>query len=368
MKVILEVDFDLSVKHDAEFLDWYNENPDKLKDSILCGYYMVSKGIDSYCQENTDNKWINKYVKLDNEFKQFKETSDLLFKNMKCDFHNKLLNNEEMVYWRDKHDLLNDEYKTYIKSELKNIINKNQEEQIQKLKAELNIFKNTNQYKGEIGEKTIQDILRKYFIGYEVKDMSGSTSMSDIHLVDIDGNIIVIECKNKTIITPSDIEKSLHDIKEIKNKYNDKFIGYLFISMNANNIPKKGDIHYEFINNIPVIWYATNKIKDEEIYNFIKILNAHKHLIKDTSCMELNEIKTKMNNYMLRLFDNRKSIEQLKSSIDKIQKNEEWIYDDIFEFIGEVVCEIKYECKECKLIFGRKNELTRHNNKTHINQ
>jgi hypothetical protein len=351
MKFQFEIDIDISVLYEAEFLDWYEQNPDKFKSMLFCGYFMATQGVDAYFQNTLENNWISKYSKLEKEHKeqmafckdQFKQHLSTL---QTC--------NPDIEYWRNKYDNLNKEYTNYIK-----------DKQIKNLEDELNIFKNTNQYKGAIGEKTIKDILNKSFIGYEIKDTSGLTNMSDIHLIDKDNNIIAIECKNKSIITLQDVEKSLLDIKILKEQFGDKFIGYMFISIRSNNIPKKGDLFYEVIESRPVIWYAANTVIDTDITNIIKLLISHKNI--ESSNIDINNTISKMNSYLKKLSENKKAIENIKTGILNVQKNNDWIYQDIIDYIGVTSKEECFKCIDCNLIFKRKNELTKHNNKEHKN-
>lgn len=379
MIINLPLNFDLSIQHEAEFLDWYDNNSDKIKSTLLCGYFMVKHGLDVYNQNTLESSWIDKYsiLKKEKNDSELKYKESVQFLKEQYD-HIQKSNplNQDIIYWRDKHDQLNKEYKDFIKNNTIDKLKSEFDRRESELLTELNIFKNTNQYKGAIGEKTIQDILKKEFTNYEIKDTSGSTSMSDIHLINKDGNIIAIECKNKSTITLQDVEKSMIDIKTLKDKFQDKFLGYLFISIRSKCIPKKGDLYYEIIDSKPVIWYGVDEINDTELIHLIKIINAHKQGPKDTSS-DLDNIQIKLKSYMKKLSDNKKSvllinnnIESLKSNVIIMQNNIDWIYQDIFNYVGEELIldnapQTSHKCSLCNITFNRKNELTRHNNKIH---
>lgn len=386
MQITIPITIDLSVQHEAEFLDWYDNFPEKIKPTLLCGFFMVKHGLDVYNQNTVDSSWMEKYVNLE---KNYKESLALI----KEQYTNNNPLSNDLIYWRDKFDKINNEYKEFIKeNSIQNLKIEYQRRQADaerkqaETERELNIFKNTNQYKGAIGEKTIKDILSKEFTNYEIKDTSGSTSMSDIHLINKYGDIIAIECKNKAIITPQDIEKSLIDIKALKDKFQDKFQGYLFVSIRSKNIPKKGDLHYEIVESRPVIWYGMDgcdasagsldsigSANSVELIHLIKVISAHK--INTETDVDQDIITDKLKSYIKKLSDNKKAVllvhnnmESLKSNISIIQNNIDWIYQDIFNYLGttEITDNTQeHNCDKCNMSFKRKNELTRHYNKIH---
>lgn len=387
MQITIPITIDLSVQHEAEFLDWYDNFPEKIKPTLLCGFFMVKHGLDVYNQNTVDSSWMEKYMNLE---KNYKESLALI----KEQYTNNNPLSNDLIFWRDKYDKINNEYKEFIKeNSIQNLKIEYQRRQADaerkqaETERELNIFKNTNQYKGAIGEKTIKDILSKEFTNYEIKDTSGSASMSDIHLINKYGDIIAIECKNKAIITPQDVEKSLIDIKALKEKYQDKFQGYLFVSIRSKNIPKKGDLHYEIVESRPVIWYGMDSCDvctansadsigsacTTELIHLIKVISAHK--INTDTEVDQDIITDKLKSYIKKLSDNKKAVllvhnnmESLKSNISIIQNNIDWIYQDIFNYLGTTeIAENTQEhnCDKCNMSFKRKNELTRHYNKTH---
>jgi len=389
MQITIPITIDLSVQHEAEFLDWYDNFPEKIKPTLLCGFFMVKHGLDVYNQNTLDSSWMEKYTNLE---KNYKESLALI----KEQYTNNNPLSSDLIYWRDKFDKINNEYKEFIKeNSIQNLKIEYQRRQAEaerkqaETERELNIFKNTNQYKGAIGEKTIKDILAKEFTNYEIKDTSGSASMSDIHLINKYGDIIAIECKNKAIITPQDIEKSLIDIKALKEKFQDKFQGYLFVSIRSKNIPKKGDLHYEIVESRPVIWYGMDGCDTSadsadsidsacttELIHLIKVISAHK--ISTDTDVNQDIITDKLKSYIKKLSDNKKAVllvhnnmESLRSNISIIQNNIDWIYQDIFNYLGTTEVaqtaddKQEHNCDKCSMSFKRKNELTRHYNKTH---
>ena len=390
MKFHFDIDFDLANYHEAQFLDWYDKNNDNIKQALLCGFFVVTQGIEKYCETKDNSIWQQKYTLIEKENKELKNIYDNVydqkyaFKYQQQDQQISLLKKQfeessnlfklqyasELEEYKQKLSELHKEYNDYIKTE--NVCEK--EKKIKELCAELNVFKTSNQYKGAIGELTIQNLLQKHFTNYEIRDTSGEKSMSDLHLVDKDNNIIAIECKNKSAITAQDIEKSYVDIKTLKDKYKNKFIGYFFISLRCENIPKKGNVYYEVYESRPVLWYGVNDVdlRNNDIVNVIKLLIAHKNYVKDVVDLDANIILTNMNNYLLKISENTqtintliKSIESFKKSMDSLEKNNNWMYSDILNLIGKenimtVSNNTTFECSKCKKAFKRQNELTKH--------
>jgi hypothetical protein len=230
----------------------------------------------------------------------------------------------------------------------------------QDLKAQVNILQSTNAYKGQKGESTVKQVLNKYFIGYEVKDTSGQSSMSDIHLVDKEGLTVAIECKNKEIISTTDVTKSIGDIAHIKKSA--KLVGYFFISLRSNNIPKKGDILYEVIDDIPVIWYgcsSLDEIAEQDIVKMIRLLFMHYEF---KPCQD--EFAKSINDYMSRIKLMQKNIQNaltnlndMKSNITNLKKLLDFMYDDLTKYLTH---KETHNCNQCDAIYRRKGDLLRH--------
>jgi hypothetical protein len=220
----------------------------------------------------------------------------------------------------------------------------------------------SNSYQGEVGETTIRTILQDTFIGYEIKDTSAQASASDIHIIDKDGYFVAIECKNKATISTQDVTKSLNDIKTLKAN-SDKFIGYLFISMRSLNIPKKGDLLYETIDNIPTIWYgatADDKSLPNDIIKLVRLLFNHYGFQPDQ-----NDLIDGINTYFQKLQEMKRNITNslntiniMKHQLTTVQESTQWIYDDISRLLqSKSTC---YKCPSCEMEYKRKGDLNRH--------
>lgn len=318
------------------FLQWKEtiQNSD-LINAILCGFSIVSTNI------------------LDKILIKPKYESE----------SDKLKMEEQCEQWISKYDKLYKEYNTYIKGSIDTFKDK----EIHELRQQLFVLQNTNIYKGDIGEKKLKDILQKEFIGYEIQDTSMQQNMSDIHLIDRNGYIVAIESKNKSIISTSDVTKSLQDIKHLKNKFADKFIAYFFASIRSNNIPKKGDLFFEMIENIPVIWYGTENIHEleQDVTKLIRMLYMYRIYNKKKDDINYS---VHINDYITKITEIRKSIttinNTMKSSINTMQNSLDWMYDDMIKILGGISKPL-HICSHCKTEYKRKGDLDRHITKKH---
>ena len=304
-----------------------NELNNKTK-ALVIGYHIVSNGLHKVCEDEIEalrQDYTNRTQILETEYKSnldaIKEqrAKDIDF------YANKFLSIPE--HYLQKYD---DKLNNYRQDEITSL-----KSQISTLNTKLAVMQSTNFYKGEEGENHIRTILNTHFISYEIKDTSSQSKTADIHLIAPNNKYIAIESKNKLTITATDIKKSLEDIKNLKQ--NDDFIGYLFVSMKSNNIPKKGNLYYEIIEDIPVIWYATNNITfiEHDIPILVKILFMHKNK------QNINELTTSLTESFNRIQnlkkivdDSLRSLTSLKTNITEIKTSINYIYDDIFKILN----------------------------------
>jgi archaellum component FlaC len=308
---------------------WYHsasEN-DKIK-ALVIGYHIVSNGLHKVCEDEIEalrQEYTNRTQTLETEYKTnidaIKEQ-----RSKDIDFYaNKFLSIPE-IYLQKYDDKLNN----YRQDEITSL-----KSQISTLNTKLAVMQSTNFYKGEEGENYIKTILNTHFISYEIKDTSSQSKTADIHLIAPNNKFIAIESKNKQTITAIDIRKTLEDIKNLKQT--DDFIGYLFVSMKSNNIPKKGNLCYEIIDDIPVIWYATNNhtYLERDIINLIKILFMHKNKQNiNELTTSLTESFNRIQNLKKIIEDSLKSLTSLKTNITEIKTSINYIYDDIFKILN----------------------------------
>ena len=365
------------------FLKWRETaNKKDITNAMICGHAVITSNITSTETKIIKDKYEDDLLTIENKFKaKISETSlncDSRIGNLKREhgqdieyYRQKIQESAEQ--WITKYELVSKEYNNYIKNAAEIITQsqKDQEinllkQQVTQLNTQLNVLQNTNSFKGEIGELQVRELLSRHFSNYEIKDTSGQTSMSDIHLIDQDGYLIAIECKNKTQITAGDVNKSLNDIKIIKAKYGELFVGYLFISLRSNNIPKKGELNFEVIQEIPTIWYGApseSQTLENDIVKLIKILTMHRtyNSITDGATSHINE-------YLQKIIEIKKSIDSLSASvagmkitINQLNVSVDWLYDDMSRLIGgSGNTHNKNNCPHCEMTYKRKGDLERH--------
>lgn len=270
--------------------------------------------------------------------------------------------------WIIKFEKLSETYNQSLKHELNNYKDK----EIESLKCQLSVVQNTNSFKGEQGEQNIRDILRRNFIGYEIADTSAQGGMSDIHLFDKTNSLVAIECKNKSAISTTDVTKSLQDIKNLKAKFPNSFTGYFFVSMRSPNIPKKGDIFYEIIDDIPVIWYGcSNPITlEQDVVNFIKLLYCHKIRApqkEETIISAINEHIKKVSEVKKQIDSVVNSMHTMQNSMLTIKATIDWLFQDMYKLLGDPVTTSTHQCPHCHIEYKRKGDLQKHINSKHSN-
>lgn len=372
----IEILLDSTNPQHVSFYNWKQSITDQqLFDIILCGYNIVHSGLLDDCIQKQD-------VSFENLKKEHEEQVESIRMNYEKEieiYRNKIqglteqwLSKWEMLVkeshtkeqqtceqWIMRYENVNKEYKEYIKGHVDN----SKDAEIQELKAELAVLKTTNAYKGDIGEKSIRDVLMKHFLGYEIKDTSSQQGMSDIHLVDRDGSIIAIESKNKAVVSAQDVNKSMNDIKTLKTRYGEKFVGYMFVSIQSNNIPKKGDLCFEMVEGVPVIWYGSqdSTIFEIDMVKLVRLLYMHKAYHVD-----VNDMSNHINEYLKKISETKKAIDSLNSSmtcmknnIISLQGSLEWMYTDMLEVTGTTSLHM-HICPHCQQKYKRKGDMERH--------
>ena len=307
---------------------WYESAEEKEKTkALLIGHHIVSNGLHKVCENEIEAMRQEYDIKTQKLQSEYTSSINLLKQQRSNDidfYASKFLSIPEM-YLQKYDDKLNN-YRSDEIASLKTEINV--------LNTKLAVIQSTNFYKGEEGENKIKSILNTNFISYEIKDTSSLTKTADIHLVAPNNKFIAIESKNKQTITAADVKKSIEDIQNLKQ--NDSFVGYIFVSLKSNNIPKKGSLYYEVIDDIPVIWYATNNLTylERDLTMLVKLLFMH------TTKQNVNEITASLNEYFNRIQDLKKIVEDSLKSLTVLRKNItnmknsiDYLYNDIINLV-----------------------------------
>ena len=261
------------------------------------------------CQESINRISFDKirtkeYVQLREEIK----TKDLLIENnsrigkniSECFFKKQ----EEMAsFWLKRFDELAQSSK---------------DKKIEELETQLQTKHSSIVYKGQIGEETVREILAQNFPSFEIINKTKETNCGDFHIINLDGTFIAIECKNKHTISALDVSKSTKDILHLKKtSMEKKFAAYLFISLKTKNIPKKGDLLFECIENIPVLWFACDQKDAVEniLPQLVKLLFQH-HNHFENNPIQYDYIRTAIQ----KIAEFRKKIQRLLTPIETLRK------------------------------------------------
>jgi hypothetical protein len=127
--------------------------------------------------------------------------------------------------------------------------------QIEQQCKQLELFQKSNMGKGHRGENAVAAILKRTFTTHEIDIKGGGNDphATDIWIKDGDGKIIAVEVKNKDTVTKSDIDKLYRDIDDMVSLHR-PVIGGVLVSVASKNIPKKGAMHFEMHNKLPILF------------------------------------------------------------------------------------------------------------------
>lgn len=375
MEVHFSLTFDPSNQNHVEFLKWkQNTDEQSTVNALILGYLIsTNERLINYNNRDATLALSNLTQEHAKSISTLKNQHDQHLQSLRAQhssdveaYRKKL--SDQYDEWIVKFQKLSDSYNQSLKAELNNYKDK----EIESLKCQLSIVQNTNSYKGEQGEQSVKDILRRNFIGYDITDTSSQGGMSDIHIFDKNNSLVAIECKNKSTISTTDVTKSLQDIKHLKAKFPNSFTGYFFVSMRSSNIPKKGDIFYEFIDDIPVIWYGCNNPNnfEQDVVNFIKLLYCHKVRLpqkEEAIILAINEHIKKVSEVKKQIDVVVNNIQVMQNSMVTIKTTIDWLFQEMYKLLGEPMTTNTHMCPHCNIEYKRKGDLQKHINSKHAN-
>jgi hypothetical protein len=130
---------------------------------------------------------------------------------------------------------------------------------LEKLRAENDRLRNSNHVKGVYGETLVRSLLQEHLPSWTYVDTSGVGHHSDFHMVcPHTGRVLAVEVKNKGQVTNGDVDKSMRDARELKDRLGSRLVGYMFVSIRTRNIPKRGSLNLDIIDGIPILWYGAS--------------------------------------------------------------------------------------------------------------
>jgi hypothetical protein len=191
---------------------------------------------------------------------------------------------------------------------------------IQQKDAELRTLKTCNFVKGITGENIILSFLRENYTKHEVVHTGKAAHEGDMQFIDpIDNTITVIESKYKQTISKDDVDKFCRDVSHVSQKDGGtKCVGGVFVSLLTRNIPGKGDIHFETIANVPVMYVGFGHPDEFNISfkryfeMFMSMCKYHK--TQDAKQTSLTEFMEELNFYFNMLMKNKTRIEEFKTN------------------------------------------------------
>ena len=123
MKVVIDIDIDISNNTEQRFLEYFEQNPLMTKTLLLCGYLMVERGVCEYYDEkysrNFDNIWKDRYEKtlqykdcLEQELKSLGE----FYENRYARLYELKVKEKEEEICKIKHDVIKEQesYNRYL--------------------------------------------------------------------------------------------------------------------------------------------------------------------------------------------------------------------------------------------------------------
>jgi hypothetical protein len=198
-------------------------------------------------------------------------------------------------------------------------------------------YSGSNQEKGALGESIIYTFLSERYPESITNYTAHTSGDADIQFIKNKLKIL-IEIKNKAIITDSDLKKFLRDVHD--NYDAGKINSAIFVSLRTNAIPGKDNqnMHIEHDGNIPIIYIHINPLYVDSIKYAIvfldKILNIENqsnesikalksHLMKYYNCLTdmIKTMSEKATKLKLELNKTTKYVDKLKRELADIDQD-----------------------------------------------
>lgn len=278
-----------------------------------------------------------------------------------------------------KYKALYEEVKDKFESHIQNIVVNEKDKQIHELtqalqqqEKEVNMLKKTNFAKGNKGEHMILDLLRKTYPQHHYTDTSKEKHCGDIHMVSVEGDIVMFESKYKETITKQDVDKFYNDVCHLHDT-NRNVTCSIFVSIITKNIPHIGEFKIDFCKGVPVMFIGFNNEKEfnQWFKNYvdmgIELASYHKHA--QSGDEHIKDIIKKIAPLI-------EQVKYLKSSIDKLrntylsqvnnavvdlEQNVKKLLDNIHNILSsDLNTGVTYSCHLCHTSFASKRALAGH--------
>ena len=129
-------------------------------------------------------------------------------------------------------------------------------------KASIALMQKNNMAKGHLGENAVFDLLKKTFPKLIHERMGGGKQahVCDIHMSMPTGELVAVECKYKQTITQADVKKFYSDLDTLVGT-NRRCVAGVFVSVATRNIPGKGEMAFEMVKNMPVLFIGFDGVE-----------------------------------------------------------------------------------------------------------
>lgn len=207
--------------------------------------------------------------------------------------------------------------------------------------AECALLRNSNHVKGNMGEAAVMASLKNSpaFADWSFVDTSGIGAESDFHMISAGGeHVVAVEVKNKSIVKAADVDKAMRDVRELQERYGDRLVAYVFVSLRSCNIPRKGGLALDAApgSEVPMLWMGMAAEEGDGLTSFARtvkvvvdaacILQRHR---KDTSTMvECEKAKhaavtliDKVGGHLQRLDGMRRALLNMQDAANSIRRN-----------------------------------------------
>lgn len=233
---------------------------------------------------------------------------------------------------------------TSLQEQLNNVSTESQSTILSKMESLLG-YGNTidNIEKGNYGENYVNTHIVENFPESNLIDVSGTTASGDI-IWELEENDFkcLVEVKNVAHGKNLNVDKFVRDVSQ----NSDQCIVNcgLFVSLKTENIPFKGKLKLEFVNNVPVIYvanvfkcpsaltYAMYMIKELQCYvsKFEKGSDCEEVTVNYMNAITIyfEKLKKDFNNHSSLIDDLKKNSDKIQVSISKLAKNMDTIMRD----------------------------------------
>jgi hypothetical protein len=241
----------------------------------------------------------------------------------------KLALEKQVVYFRGLAEEKDEQLRLAFKNETQEKI-ASLEKVIYQKDAELKTLKSCNFVKGMTGENVIMGFLRERYPKHDIVHTGKVAHEGDIHFVN--GELqtsVVVESKYKQCITKDDVDKFCRDVSCVSEKGGTlTCVGGVFVSLLTRNIPGKGDVCFEMLGNVPVLFVGFSSVDEFSIYfgRYFEMFNEMSRFwmsacggINKQSSLE--ELMDELNFYFGILVRNKTRVEDFKTTcLTKINK------------------------------------------------